>query len=298
MTTGKQENMFLRKSGTVLALHLAAAALLTATANAGLFGSKPIAAVWNEGAVKADGDGSEWKVDAMTEKDGLELAVSNDGQGLYVYVAARDRDTAAQLSGMFKQSFTLWLDSKGTKKKTFGIKVTPEMKRPEGGIRQAQPKMGSSIKPTYTAGLVADNDDEATPLEGVEFKNGLTRRERPVFEFRIPLEKLTAKTGDIVGIGIETSKIDESAMPKMEGGPAGRPGGRGGGRGEGFGPPPGGMPGGGGGEMGGPGGGMMGGGPGGGPGGGGRPSGGPGGQEASLPSPLDFWLKVKLAVKE
>lgn len=299
MTTVKQERAYFRKFGAAFALSLAAAALLSATSDAGLFSTKPVAAVWNEGAVKVDGDGSEWKVDAITEKDGLEVAVSNDGQDLYVYVAARDRDTAAQLTGMFKQSFTLWLDAKGAKKKAFGIKVTPEMKRPVGGTRQEQPKMSSSPKPAYTAGLVADEKDEAAPLEGVEFKNGLTRRERPAFEFKIPLEKLTAKAGDIVGIGIETSKIDESAMPKMEGGPAGsRPSGRGGGRGDGFGPPPGGMPGGGGGEMGGPGGGMMGGGPGGGPGGGGRPSGGPGGQEASLPSPLDFWLKVKLAVKE
>lgn len=297
MTPIKQESVYLRKSGTVLAVSLAAAALLAAAANAGLFGAKPIAAVWNEAATKADGDGSEWKADAMTEKDGLEIAVSNDGQDLYVYVAARDRDTAAQLSGMFKQSFTLWLDSKGAKKKNFGIKVTPEIKKPADGARQEPPKMWSSPKPAYSAGLLAGDSKAAAPLEGIEFINGFTRRERPVFEFRIPLEKLTAKNGDIVGIGIETSKIDESARPGMEGGPSGRPG-RGGARGGGFGPPPGGMPGGGGRELGGPGGGMMDGGPGGGPGGGGRPKGGPGGQEASLPSHLDFWLKVKLAVKK
>lgn len=297
MTTVKQENVFLRKPGTVLALSIAAAALLAATANAGLFSAKPIAAVWNEAATKADGDGSEWKVDAMTEKDGLEIAVSNDGQELYVYVAARDRDTAAQLSGMFKQSFTLWLDSKGAKKKNFGIRVTPETKKPAGGARQEPPKMWSSLKPAYSAGLLAGDSEAAAPLEGIEFSNGFTRRERPAFEFRIPLEKLTAKNGDTVGIGIETSRIAESAMPRMEGGPSGRPG-RGGARGGGFNPPHGGMPGGGGKEMSGPGGGMMGGGPGSGPGRGGLPRGGPGGQEASLPSHLDFWLKVKLAVKK
>ncbi|OGR37198.1 MAG: hypothetical protein A2X29_06900 [Elusimicrobia bacterium GWA2_64_40] len=297
MTTIKQGRKYSWTFGAALGLSFAAAALLVPAANAGLFSGKPLPAAWNDAAAKADGDGSEWKVDAMTEKDGIEIAAANDERDLYVYVAARDRDTAAQLSGMFKQSFTIWLDPKGTKKKTFGIKVTPEMKRPAGAARQEQPKMGSSRKPAYTAGLVEGEDEEAIPLEGVEFKNGLTRRERPLFELRIPLERLTAKAGDIVGIGIETSKIDESAMPKTEGGTAGRTG-RGGARGEGFGPPSGGMPGGGGGEMGGPGGGMMGGGPGGGPGGGGRPGGGSGGQETSLPSPLDFWLKVKLAIKE
>ena len=280
----KQERAAARKSGVPLALSLAAVALLAATADAGIFSAKPILAAWNETAVKVDGDASEWKVAEMTEKDGLEVAVANDGLDLYVYVAARDRDTAAQLTGRFKQSFTLWLDAKSAKKKGFGIKITPEIKKPAGGVRQEEPKTGSSHNPAYIVGLVAGDAAEAAPLEGIEFKNGLNRRERPVFEFRIPLEKLTAKAGETVGIGIETSKIDESAMPKMEGGPAGRPGGRGGARGEGFGPTPGGMPGGGGGM--------------GGPGGGNRPGGAPGVQEASLPSPLNFWLKVKLAVKE
>lgn len=97
--------------------------LMGSAVSAGLFSSKEIPSAWNDLFVKVDGDGTEWDAYTMTEKDGLSVSAANDDKNLYIYVAAMDRDSTAQLSGMFKQTFTLWLDGTGGKKKAYGIKL-------------------------------------------------------------------------------------------------------------------------------------------------------------------------------
>ncbi|HBA60514.1 MAG TPA: hypothetical protein DCZ92_06800 [Elusimicrobia bacterium] len=260
--------------------------------------------------IKVDGDGADWEADAMTEKDGLSVSAANDDKDLYIYVAALDRDSAAQLSGMFKQTFTLWLDGKGGKKRVYGInlevkggKEKQKEDRPQPPDEQSAERKAPEQRMVSTVSYEASIVDEDGPLvsleaDGVEFKSGLNRKRRPVLEFKIPLAKLISKNIEVVGVGFEASEITESAMPEKknygsgsEGGRSGGPGGMGGGSGMGGpgggrgGPPPGGGSG-----MGGPGG-SSGGGPG---------MGGPGGAGSSaptLPDPISFWLKVKLASK-
>ncbi len=299
------------------------ALVMGTAAGAGLFSAKEIPSAWNDSTVKVDGIGGEWDTDAMTEKEGLSVAAANDGKDLYIYAVAADRSSAAQLSGAFKQTFTLWLDGKGGKKKVYGIRITAQSAKsneseartlPPGEQQEERKRPEARVISTvsYEADMVdAEGSIGTLETEGVEFKSGLNRKKRPVFEFRIPLAKLTAKDSTGIGIGFETSEISESAMPAkkeqgarsgggMEGGPGGgMSGGPGGGMG---GEPGGGMGGGPGGGMGGGHGGGMGGGPGGGMGGG--PGGGMGGGHGAmgesapaLPDPIGFWLKIKLASK-
>ena len=287
---------------------------MASTACAGLFSTKEIPSAWNDSSIKIDGDGTEWEAAAMTEKDGLSVSAANDEKNLYIYAAASDRDSAAQLSGMFKQTFTLWLDGKGGKKKGYGIKLEikggrklqkegrPQMPGELSADRmQAEPRTVSTF--SYEASIVdADGPLGTLDSAGVEFKSGLNRRNRPVLEFKIPLAVLMEKAPGVVGVGFAASEIDESAMPVKQGfgnGSGGGRGGRGPGGGMGGGPG-GGMGGGPGGGMGGGPGGGMGGGPGGGRGAGpdGGMGGGPGGGgPTSLPDPINFWFKVKLGSK-
>ncbi|MBI5745242.1 MAG: hypothetical protein HY952_11920 [Elusimicrobia bacterium] len=276
----------------------AIAFVMASTACAGLFSAKETPSAWNDSSIKIDGDGVEWDAAAMTEKDGLSVSAANDDKNLYIYAAAMGRDSAAQLSGMFKQTFTLWLDGKGGKKKVYGIKLEIKGGRklqkenrplPNDGATDRMPaEPGTVSTVSYEASIVgADNPLGTLDADGVEFKSGLNRRKRPVLEFKVPLAMLMEKTPGVVGVGFVTSEIDESAMPSKQGFGNGPGGGMGGGPG-------------GGGMGGGPGGGIRGGGPGGGMGGGpgGGMGGGPaGGSAPSLPDPINFWLKVKLASK-
>ena len=300
--------------GVRLCAAMGFALVMASAACAGLFGAKEIPSTWNASTITLDGVGMEWDEDKMTEKDGLSVAAANDDKYLYIYAAALDRDSSAQLSGKFKQTFILWLDGKGGKKKNYGIKLAvmggkekqgedrPRPHDEQSGERKApEPRTISTV--SYEASIVdAEGTLSSLEVEGVEFKSGLNRKKRPAFEFKVPLAKLISKNAAFVGAGFETSEIDESATPGKKDSEIGwRGGGMGGGPGGGMG---GGMGGGPGGGMGGrPGGGMgggpsggMGGGPGGGMGGGpgGGMSGGPG---ASLPDPISFWLKIKLATK-
>ena len=269
--------------------------LMASTACAGLFSAKQIPSVWNDSSIKVDGDGAEWDAAAMTEKNGLSVSASNDEKNLYIYAAALDRDSSAQLSGVFKQTFTVWLDGKGGKKKAYGIKLlikggrqlrTEDSRQmPEERAADktpAEPRTVSTV--SYEASIVNTNGSLGTlDSAGVEFTSGLNRRKRPLFEFKIPLTELIENTG-VVGVGFVASEIDESVIPVKQGFGKSSGGGRGG-RGMGGGP--------GGGMGGGPGGDM-----GGGPPGGGMSSGPGGGGAPSLPDPIDFWLNVKLASKK
>lgn len=278
---------------------------------------------WNEGSVKVDGAAGEWDEESITEKDGLAVAFANDDRDLYVYVAALDKDASAQLTGRYKQTFTLWVNGKGSRKKTFGVKLSPGH-RPAGVPPKGAEKDPSSAAPAAGTPPAMDDEQAGPPAEraastvtyamaivdaeaelgaladdGVEFAAGLNRRKRTVFEFKVPLSLVTVKGKDVLSIGFETSEIDSSAMGGGKGGPAGssgsaagsgRPGGMGGG-------PRGGMGGGPGGGMGGRPGEGMGGGPGGGQGGSmrGGPGGSGSGSGVAIADPIGFWLKVKLA---
>src|SRR3989338_810273 len=223
--------------------------VLASTVSAGLFGTKEIPSAWNASTITVDGAGTEWDVDGMTEKDGLSVAAANDAKYLYIYTAAMDRDSAAQLSGMFKQTFTLWLDGKGGKKKAYGIKL--EIKGGRQPQKEGRPQMPSErsadrrpVEPrtvstsSYEASIVdADGQIGTLDSSGVEFKSGLNRRNLPVLEFKIPLAKLMEKASGVMGVGFVSSEIDESAMPQGFGnGPGGGRGGRGPGGGMGGGP--------------------------------------------------------------
>ena len=255
----------LRKTGAEFCAAVLVLAAASA-ASAGLFGPKEIASTWNAAAT-VEGTEAGWYEFGLTEKEGLAVAVSNDNMNLYVYAAASDRDLAAQLSGKFNQTFTVWLDGRGGKKKVYGIRLEvkpgkePKEARPEPPKAQSGEKKKTEEKEIPYLAVIVDKKGPISSLEadGAAFRSGFSGRSKPMFEFKFPLNKVLPG-GGLVGIGFETSKIDDSVLAELR-------------RAEG---------------------GVIGGGD---PFKSGRHKGKIVSSGPSLPEPIDFWLKVRLASK-
>jgi len=187
---------------------------------------------------------------------------------------AEDQFIRAQV---MMQGFTLWFDPDGGKEKTFGIKYPVGMQASDllRGIRRAEQNLERGRQaPRRQMNeleiLGPGKDDvkkmlieEAKGIEiNIEFSSGML-----VYELKVPLiqtEKhpyaIGAEAGSLVGIGLETAKMErEDVRRDMSGGRVG----------------------------GGPTGGMRGG-------VGGR--GMPGGRRLRMPQPLKIWAVVQLAL--
>jgi hypothetical protein len=263
---------------------------------------------WSPEPPTVDGKLTEWSSPLVTlGQTKLSLGVRNDGQSVYVALAASDQATRMMLGAA---GFTVWFDPAGKEKKTFGITVPPTMKGP--GMRgrgpgspsdaQGQPagpggQSGPGIGTITAIEVAGPSKDDRRRLELAYARTiGLDVAARVaegvlVYELRLPLAVSEAQPygaksspGATIGLGIETSELPKPGGRGEEGG-----GGRGRG-GMGGGPPGGGGGGGMGGGMGG--GGSMGGG--GMPGGmGGPPDGGRG--EMREMKPIKTWATVRLA---
>ena len=254
---------------------------------------------WRDRDVAIDGDNGEWPgpLVAVEENHPLLTAAMNDGQYLYLVLSTNDPTLRRQI---FRQGLIVWFDPSGGDKKHFGLKYPVGVPFEEAGGRGGYRRGGygggrppsdsgsgdparstpSDPEPIDRLEVYGPQKDDAhsfvtTMAPGIAVKTGNVEG-YAVYELKVPLEKsadapyaIEAKPGAVIGLGLETPKIEQ---PSREG------------RGGGFG----GM--GGGGGMGGRGGGGMGGHGGGG--GGGR-GGEHGGYEP--PKPLKVWAEIKLA---
>ena len=281
-----------------------------------------IESAWSAEAPTIDGTLADWPSPLVTVGSApISLGVRNDGQVMYVALAASDPAARMMLS---MAGFTVWMDPAGKNKKALGITVPPIIagpgmrgRGPGGGPPQgqsgapAQPgqegregqreggaggPQGPAIGTITSIEVLGASKDDKRRFELAYARTiGLDVAARMaegvlVYELRVPLSVTEAQPygvksspGAMIGLGIETAELP-------------RPGGRGeeGGRGRsgmGGGPPGGG----GGGSGGGMGGGGKTGGGGGQPGGmgGGPPGGGREGMREL--KPIKVWVVVVLA---
>lgn len=246
---------------------------------------------WRDRDVAIDGDNGEWPgpLVPVEENHPLLTAVMNDGQFLYLLLSTNDSSLRRQI---FRQGLIVWFDPSGGDKKHFGVKypvgVPPEESgrgsyrrgygggRPDPGSTDAGQSRPADPEPIDRLEIYGPEKDDAhsfvtTMAPGIAVKTGNVEG-YAVYELKVPLEKtaqtpyaIEAKPGALVGLGLETPKMEQ---PLREG------------RGGGFG--------GIGGGMGGRGGGM--GGHGGGRGGGER------GASEQL-KPLKMWASIRLTAK-
>jgi hypothetical protein len=238
-------------------------------------GGMKLESVWSDEAITIDGVPLEWSgATTWVESPNVTIGVKNDADYLYLCVSSPLRHIATEIA---MRGFTVWLDPKGKKRKTFGIRcpIGPTMGTGDPGemremARDHKKFMEMVVERLKGAGKVLEilGPDQASSVRltageapGIDIALGY-HNGRVVYELRVPLRRDAAHPYAIgsdgrgrIGIGLETPEIDrEEMMTAM--------------RGErGGGPPAGGMP-------------------------GGRGPGGPG----SMPQPIDIWAKIDLAV--
>lgn len=241
-----------------------------------------------ETPIAIDGVNQEWQGLLMPVKDvNASIAFYNDDQFLYFCLTTSDGATRSQI---LRRGLIVWIDQGGGKKKDFGVEfpvALPGMYVVErsgdagdatGGSRQLDANQDRLI-------ILGPDKNERHDLSfdeapGIQAKIGQSEGVL-VYEMRVPLARnsgqpyaIGARPNAIVGVGLETPEISQSATrPAMGGG--GGEGGRGGYGGRG------GMPGRGG--YGGRGGGY-----------GGRGGSG-GGRGEQMTKPIKVWNTVQLA---
>jgi hypothetical protein len=234
-----------------------------------------ISSGWTDGDISVDGANTEWQDRTVfVESVDIVAGVVNDYDFLYVVLMTSERTRQMQLM----RGVTMWFDTSGEKKKTFGIRfplVMDDMspmafRQNEAQNRPSFEDLEAEMVELEVIG--AGGPVERLPADGTSgIEVNLSRSGGVVvYELRVPLKAdgqyefaVGARVGELIQIGLET--------PEFE-----RPEGMGGGRGMGGGGmPPGGMGGGRGGHGGSP------------------PGGGRGGFEP--PDPIKLWATVRLA---
>jgi hypothetical protein len=250
--------------------------------------------------ITVDGHVDEWPQLEPLEETHVSAAAQNDGRNLYLMIATSDQARRRQL---LAAGVIVWLDAEGGKKHAFGIRIPGMLfSGPMGGRRgphneMPPPDLGDArdVSGLSYVELVGPGKDDRRRLELDATRSIQAARSQTAgtltLELQIPLQRNDAseyaigtRAGKVIGLGLETPKIERPEEPAQ--GPGGAGGHRGGGGGGGgFGGH--GGAGGGHGGMGGIGG--MGGGRGGPPGGGGH------GDRFEHADPLKYWTTVQLA---
>ncbi len=234
---------------------------------------------WKDRDIVLDGKDGDW-LGAKYYFEGLYVSVGliNDEQHLYVSMMTENPMFRSQI---MRQGLTVWLDPKGGKNKTFGIKYPlgrqggeqeGEMMDPRDMMDEmAREEMMQKLQETMTELEILGQNEKVLARMDIDDAQGIEAQMRNVggtfvYELKVPLASseeypfaVGVKPGDVIGVGF--------LSPRMQ---MRRPGGmRGGGRipGGGVGMPPGGM------------GGMR----------------GMGGMGSFVPQELKIWAKVQLA---
>jgi len=196
---------------------------------------------WRERQITVDGRNDDWLGTMMYfEKEKVSLGLLNDENFMYICLIAEDQLIRNQV---MRQGFTLWFDSDGGKKKTFGIKFPIGMQ--PGEMKERRDEQDPERFRQTLRGQMAELEilgpgkDESIrmPLEKAKGINVNVRVSSGmlVYEIKVPLERseeypyaVGAKAGSSVGIGLETSKFKRQNVRRSMGGRMPGGGGRGG----------------------------------------------------------------------
>jgi hypothetical protein len=181
---------------------------------------------WRTEAVAVDGLPAEWQRLEPLEGGPL-VGAANDGDFLYLVVAARDPDSIAYLA----TGLIVWLDPAGRRAETFGLRLQGVEQPPLPGMTP------NAAAPTSTSTTVLDRFDvlgpgrnqrrlvDLNPDLGIEMASSRSENE-VAYELKIPLQKTSSHpyaigtaAGRTIGLGIATpeSPANRAQRPRLVG---------------------------------------------------------------------------------
>jgi hypothetical protein len=203
---------------------------------------------WRDREIVIDGSNADWPGPLLQieEKTPVTIAAVNDGRFLYLVLHASDPMARARI---MRQGLIVWFDPSGKNKKQFGIKFPVGMERGDmrgrsgGGPRGMRPGGGTSpddgtgdsgqrgpemFDPPNRLELLGAKKDDihsfvADKVPGIVVKIGQVEGAL-VYELQVPLAKTSefvyaigTTAGALIGIGLETPKIERASSDEGRG---------------------------------------------------------------------------------
>jgi hypothetical protein len=231
-----------------LLTNIAIIASILLMATIGLSKDKVVQSTWITQAPRIDGMGDEWQMEVMTseEKVGVEYAVRNDGQNMYILFIIKD---PIYLSTIKSTGITMYFNTEGKKKKDHAFlfvrrQVTPDeliaYLEKRGQALTEEQKQQYREKPAYNvfmAERVGKKDIKISQPPQIPdtiwpaFKN-TWREKQAIYELMIPLpqsetspEGIGIQPGESLKVGFKWGGMTKELLERMSAGEDGRTGG-------------------------------------------------------------------------
>lgn len=193
---------------------------------------------WRDCEIVVDGRDIEWPEKVLVKKDEISIGVLNDKNYIYVCFISQSREIDTQLLELLGQSFTVWFDPDGGQNRTFGLCLSlgikelfgPEMGRNrEPDLAELKKALENSQKKIGSLKVLVPGKEPSETFVVPEVHDIYVKMEfgdkKLVYELKIPLTQdkkhhyaIETKAGQIIGLGFETSKIDQKLIgDKMPG---------------------------------------------------------------------------------
>lgn len=175
---------------------------------------------WPEKPITIDGKNIEWEHTYLVDNNRLVVSFDNDSSFVYLLLATNDRPlTMSMMRGL-----TVWFDPKGSNNETFGIHYPLGGKSMhegsgngrEGDEQSVEPMEQFGLQPTEMEILGPEKEDhhrmQIMETGGIQARYNLSVNSF-VYELKVPFSMgdkfpfaIHAKLGDVIGLGLETSK--------------------------------------------------------------------------------------------
>jgi len=222
--------------------------LLLLMTTAGFSKDKLVQSTWMIQAPKIDGLSDDWQMDAMNseEKVGVEYAIRNDAQNMYILFVFKDRE---YLSTVNFTGITVYFNIEGKKNKDHALlfirkQVTPDeliaYLEKRGMALTEEQKTQYRENPAYNvfmAERVGKKDEKITQPPQIPdtiwpaFKNARSGSQ-VTYEFQVPLpqsetspEGIGTRPGENIKLGFEWGGMTKELLERMSAGEDGRTGG-------------------------------------------------------------------------
>jgi hypothetical protein len=193
---------------------------------------------WKDRDIELDGKGGDWLgAKYYFEDTAISLGLINDGQFLYVSMMTENPMIRTQI---MRQGLTVWLDPKGKKSKTFGIKFPLGRQDDEQEGERFDPQdimdetsreeMMQKFQASMTELEVLGPNEEVLAKMDIEDANGIEVKMRNavgtfVYELKVPLAvseeypfAIGVKPGQALGVGLLAPKLEMRRPSGMRGG--------------------------------------------------------------------------------